>query len=99
MRFFFIPAILPLALLIGCASNAAPKTVEASAPQIAQTDPHRYSFLENKGNPIMLDSETGKVWKFDGEVLVPVVYKGDSPLQPVEVWVRNKKGILVPKTK
>jgi hypothetical protein len=79
-------------LLIGCAQNPAPRIVEAAPQQ------HSVNRFEIHGSPdktaLLVDSETGKVWRYDGTVLVPVAYKGDSPLQPVEQWMRGSDGKL-----
>jgi hypothetical protein len=70
---------LLLGSLLGCTGTQAPKAVE-TAQQPAED--HRFVI---HGSPekvaLLLDSQTGKVWKYDGDQLALVPYKETASLQ------------------
>jgi hypothetical protein len=92
--------LLLLGSLLGCTGTQAPKAVEAATnPHIAQIDEHRFVM---HGNPekvaLLVDSETGKVWKYENaefkSVPVPGVEDASSKMlyyDPVTKTIGDKK--------
>lgn len=76
-------SLLSLGLLLGCSETPAPKAAEAAPQPIAHSE-NRYVM---HGSPdktaLLVDSETGQVWRYEGDKLV-LVQRDD-----VEKWVRD----------